>query len=91
MKNCWKTFVSKITRRREPSPPKRSLYSYKVPPLTTSTVSDFDDTIPASSSNLSSSACYSNFYLKLPNGKYMVRVRTADRVIIGSYIIEEHM
>ena len=45
----------------------------------------------SSTSNLSSSACYSNFYLKLNNGKYMVRVRTAERVIIGSYVIDEHM
>ncbi|CDS12568.1 hypothetical protein LRAMOSA04762 [Lichtheimia ramosa] len=37
------------------------------------------------------SAGYSNFYLKLPDGRYMVRVRTADRKTIGSYIIEGHM
>ncbi|KAJ8651702.1 hypothetical protein O0I10_012735 [Lichtheimia ornata] len=36
-------------------------------------------------------AGYSNFYLKLPDGRYMVRVRTADRKTIGSYIIEGHM
>ncbi|ORY89872.1 hypothetical protein BCR43DRAFT_499625 [Syncephalastrum racemosum] len=34
---------------------------------------------------------YSNFYLKLPNGQYMVRCRTADRRIIGSFVIEGHM
>lgn len=37
------------------------------------------------------SAMYSNFYLKLPNGKYLVRVRTADRQILGSYTIEADM
>lgn len=36
-------------------------------------------------------ALYSNFYLKLPNGQYMVRCRTADRRIIGSFVIEGHM
>ncbi|KAI7880070.1 hypothetical protein K492DRAFT_195494 [Lichtheimia hyalospora FSU 10163] len=36
-------------------------------------------------------AGYSNFYLKLPDGRYMVRVRTADRKTIGSYVIEGHM
>ncbi|KAI7849861.1 hypothetical protein BDC45DRAFT_519763, partial [Circinella umbellata] len=45
----------------------------------------------SSAFNLSTNACYSNFYLRLNNGKYMVRVRTAERVIIGSYIIDEHM
>ncbi|KAI9315271.1 hypothetical protein BX666DRAFT_378894 [Dichotomocladium elegans] len=53
---------------------------------------DFDsssDTSPPARS--SSAANYSNFYLKLPDGRYLVRMRTVDRVTIGTYVVEGHM
>ncbi|KAI9322161.1 hypothetical protein BX666DRAFT_1892166, partial [Dichotomocladium elegans] len=34
---------------------------------------------------------YSNFYIKLPNGDYMVRYRSGNRVILGTEIIAGHM
>lgn len=49
---------------------------------------------PQSSSSLlsaaSSVAAYSNEYFKLPDGNYLVRLRTADRQIIESYMVEGH-
>lgn len=34
---------------------------------------------------------YSNFYMKLPNGNWMVRYRTRDRKIVDSYEINGHL
>ncbi|KAI8086540.1 uncharacterized protein BX664DRAFT_336110 [Halteromyces radiatus] len=34
---------------------------------------------------------FSNFYLKLPNGKWRVRCRTGDRKIIGTYEVDGSM
>lgn len=55
------------------------------------TGSNHSTTFNHSTLNVDMMAGYSNFYLKLPDGRYMVRVRTADRKTIGSYIIEGHM
>lgn len=35
-----------------------------------------------------SSPGYSNFYIKLPNGKWMVRIRDANRKIINTYEVD---
>ncbi len=34
---------------------------------------------------------YSNFYMKLPNGNWMVRMRDNNRKIIGTYEIDGSM
>lgn len=34
---------------------------------------------------------YSNFYMKLPNGQYLVRYRSGNREILGYEILEEYM
>lgn len=34
---------------------------------------------------------YSNFYMKLPNGNWMVRYRTRERKIINSYEIKGNL
>jgi hypothetical protein len=36
------------------------------------------------------SFAYSNFYLKLPNGKWMLRYRTGDRKILGTEEISSY-
>lgn len=50
--------------------------------------------IPQSPSSVlsaaSSVAAYSNEYFKLPDGNYLVRLRTADCQLIESYIVEGH-
>ncbi|KAI8375613.1 hypothetical protein EDC96DRAFT_495918 [Choanephora cucurbitarum] len=41
--------------------------------------------------NLSHQEGYSNFYIKLPNGNWMVRVRDSHRKIIGTFEIDGSM
>ncbi|SAM05192.1 hypothetical protein [Absidia glauca] len=60
------------------------------------TLSDEDESdIPSSASPAtpwtSTDGVYSNFYLKLPNGKWRVRCRTGDRKIIGTYEVDGSM
>ncbi|ORX42928.1 hypothetical protein DM01DRAFT_1340916, partial [Hesseltinella vesiculosa] len=63
---------------------------------TLSTSSNDDHLAPLDGSPLPhdtppSNAIYSNFYLKLPNGKWRVRCRTGDRKIIGTYELDGFM
>ncbi|CAO3650146.1 unnamed protein product [Cunninghamella echinulata] len=39
----------------------------------------------------SANGLYSNFYLKLPNGKWLVKVRTRERKILGTYELDSSM
>ncbi|KAI9308888.1 hypothetical protein BJ944DRAFT_259432 [Cunninghamella echinulata] len=39
----------------------------------------------------SANGLYSNFYLKLPNGKWLVKVRTRERKILGMYELDASM
>ncbi|ORZ10083.1 hypothetical protein BCR42DRAFT_422702 [Absidia repens] len=60
------------------------------------TLSDEDDQYIQSSTSpgspwTSTDGVYSNFYLKLPNGKWRVRCRTGDRKIIGTYEVDGSM
>ncbi|CAO3606999.1 unnamed protein product [Cunninghamella blakesleeana] len=41
--------------------------------------------------NESSSGLYSNFYLKLPNGKWLVKVRTREKKTLGTFELDSYM
>ncbi|KAH8553720.1 hypothetical protein BGW37DRAFT_486870 [Umbelopsis sp. PMI_123] len=51
-----------------------------------STTSDLssEDSLPSFQEVSYDTFAYSNFYLKLPNGKWMLRYRTGDRKILGT-------
>ncbi|KAI8386812.1 hypothetical protein BD560DRAFT_382872 [Blakeslea trispora] len=57
--------------------------------------SDLETVVTSSSAshlmNLSNQKGYSNFYIKLPNGNWMVRVRDSNRKIIGTFEIDGAM
>ncbi|KAI8331693.1 hypothetical protein BC941DRAFT_456042 [Chlamydoabsidia padenii] len=55
------------------------------------TLSDEDESELPASPWTSTDGVYSNFYLKLPNGKWRVRCRTGDRKIIGTYEVDGSM
>lgn len=82
-----------VTPTSSTSPPSSLYYNNK----RSSTISSDDletaITMPSTRTHLMdySGKGYSNFYIKLPNGNWMVRVRDGNRKIVGTYEIDGSM
>ncbi|KAJ2960815.1 hypothetical protein NQZ79_g3883 [Umbelopsis isabellina] len=84
---------SKTVKRQSRSSfdtPASSIRSVSSASSTTSDSSLYDMPSSPREQHPNNSFAYSNFYLKLPNGKWMLRYRTGERKILGTEEISSY-